>query len=129
MPISYSGGEIMTQFRFLVAALACVLILISGCTSSTSQTSPTRLESQPAASSEDHEYSVQIEGSEMKKLTVRQVAKMWEIDAQVLLDKIAAKFNLKKTYSLDSTLDDLRGEYKFSPAMIKEITESIKKGI
>lgn len=77
-------------------------------------------------SNEEGEYSVEISGSDLKKLSVREVADLWEIDANVLLVSIIKKFNLKNQYSTNNKIDDLRVEYKFSPAQIKEIAEEIK---
>ena len=74
-----------------------------------------------------HDYSVEIEGIEMKLLTVQQVAELWEIDAQVLLNKIIEEFNFKSEYAIGTTLDEMRLEYKFSPAMIKDMAEEIKQ--
>ena len=79
-----------------------------------------------ATESDEHEYSVQIEGSEMKTLTIRRIAELWGIDAKTLLDNTIKEFNLKNSYTVDSVLDDLRNEFKFSPAMIKGVAEKIK---
>jgi ABC-type glycerol-3-phosphate transport system substrate-binding protein len=113
----------------LISLMAILLIfavlLLAGC----APTTPVTVDSagSSAAISEDHEYSVEIEGSEMKKLTIKQVASMWGIDAQKLLNSIIAEFKLKNSYTTDTVLDDMRSEYKFSPAMVKEIAERIKK--
>ena len=76
----------------------------------------------------EHDHSVEIEGSEMKLLTVKEVADLWEIDAEMLLSKIIAEFSLKETYSVQTALEDIRLEYAFSPALVKDIAEEIKKG-
>lgn len=76
---------------------------------------------------DEHDHSVEIEGSEMKNLTVQEVADLWEIDAEILLSEIIAEFNLKGDYTADVVLEEIRdAEYKFSPAIIKDLAEKIK---
>lgn len=75
----------------------------------------------------EHDHSVEIEGSEMKQLTIQEVADLWEIDSEELLDKIILEFNLEGDYSTKTTLEYIRDEeYKFSPAIIKDLAEEIK---
>jgi len=95
-----------------------VLVVITGCT----------LDHDP---DDDylHDHSVEVEGSEMRQLTVEQVADLWEIDSQKLLDKIVEEFNLKGDYTPETVVDVMRLEYKFSPAIVKDIAEEIKTGI
>lgn len=81
------------------------------------------------ATVEEDEYAVEIEGQDMKLLTIKEIADLWQIDAAKLLTEIRAKFNLQGTYTIDSVLEDLRAEYKFSPAQIKDIAEAIKNGM
>jgi len=76
---------------------------------------------------DEHDHSVEIEGSEMKFLTVKQVADLWEIDSEVLLLEIITKFELEKSYTINAVLEDIREEYAFSPALIKDIAEEIKQ--
>ena len=76
---------------------------------------------------DEHDHSVEIEGSEMKFLTVQEVADLWEIDSEVLLSKIIAEFDLKGSYTVDTVLEDMREEYAFSPALIKDMAEEIKQ--
>ena len=78
---------------------------------------------------EEHEddYSVEIEGSEMKELTVQEVADLWEINSEALLSRIILEFDLNETYNIADNLEHIREEYPFSPAMIKEIAEEIKQ--
>lgn len=81
------------------------------------------------ASDHGHDHSVEIEGSEMKSLTVQEVADLWEIDSEILLSRIITEFDLKGSYTVDTVLEDIReAEYKFSPAQIKDIAEEIKAG-
>lgn len=90
---------------------------------------PSKHEMHEETMGEDHEHdhSVEIEGSEMKNLTVQEVADLWEIDAEILLSEIIAEFNLKGDYIVDTILEEIRdAEYKFSPAIIKDIAEEIK---
>ena len=76
---------------------------------------------------EEHDHSVEIEGSEMKSLTIREVADLWEIDSEVLLLRIKTEFDLKESYTVDTVLEDIREEYAFSPALIKDMAEEIKQ--
>ena len=76
---------------------------------------------------DEHYHSVEIEGSEMKFLTVQDVANLWEIDGEILLLRIVAEFNLEGDYNVGSILEDIRGEYAFSPALIKDMAEEIKQ--
>ena len=76
---------------------------------------------------DEHDHSVEIEGSEMKSLTVQEVANLWEIDAEIILLKIVAEFSLEGSYTVNTVLEDIRREYAFSPALIKDIAEEIKQ--
>ena len=75
----------------------------------------------------EHDHSVEIEGSDMKTLSVQEVADLWEINSEVLLQRIIQEFNLKGSYTVNSILEDIREEYKFSPAQIKDMAEEIKQ--
>ena len=75
----------------------------------------------------EHEHFVEIEGNAMKALSVKEVADLWEIDAEVLLSEIIAAFDLQGNYTVETILEEIRDvEYKFSPAIIKDIAEKIK---
>jgi reverse gyrase len=74
-----------------------------------------------------HDHSVEIEGKDMKLLSVQEVADLWEIDSQVLLQDINQEFELKSNYTTNSILEEIREEYKFSPAQIKDMAEEIKQ--
>ncbi len=74
-----------------------------------------------------HDHSVEIEGKDLKLLTVQEVAYLWEIDSEILLSKITTEFDLKESYSVYSVLEDIRIEYPFSPALIKDLAEEIKQ--
>ena len=76
---------------------------------------------------EAHNHSIEIEGKDMKFLTVREIADLWEIDSGVLLSKIITEFELKENYTVDTILEDIREEYAFSPALIKDLAEEIKQ--
>ena len=67
-----------------------------------------------------------ISGMEMKTMTIANIATLWGKDAGKLLDGIQNEFKLTQSYTLTNTLDDLRGEYRFSPYQIMEIAERIK---
>ena len=77
---------------------------------------------------DEHEHSVEIEGSELKELTVKQVADLWEIDAEVLLSRMITEFELEGSYTVNTVLENIREEYAFSPALIKDIAEELKQG-
>ncbi len=79
---------------------------------------------------DEHDHSVEIEGKDMKLLTVQEVAYLWEIDSEVLLSEIITEFDLEGKYTVNTVLEDIREEYAFSPALIKDMAEEIKqKGI
>ncbi len=67
-----------------------------------------------------------VSGMEMKTMTIAEIATLWGIDAGKLLDGIQNEFELSQQYSVNSTIDGLRGEYRFSPYQIMEIAERIK---
>lgn len=70
-----------------------------------------------------------VSGMEMKSMTIADIANLWGIDVGKLLDKIQNKFELSQQYSVNSTINDLRGEYRFSPYQIMEIAERIKAAL
>jgi len=74
----------------------------------------------------EEEYSVEIEGSTLKKMAIVEIASLWEIKADELLGEIVDKYDLKNSYTIHHLIDDLRQENKFSPSQIKEIAENIK---
>ena len=70
-----------------------------------------------------------VSGMEMKTMTIAEIAALWGVDGDKLLEGIKNEFGLTPTYECDinsSTIDDLRGEYRFSPYQIMEIAERIK---
>jgi hypothetical protein len=77
---------------------------------------------------EEHDHSVEIEGKDMKLLTIQEIANLWEIDSIEFLSRIITQFNLEGNYQVDTLLEDIREEYAFSPAMIKDLAEAIKQG-
>ena len=68
---------------------------------------------------------VHLSGREMKTMTITELATLWGINADELLNRIQNEFELSQQYSVKSTIDDLRGEYRFSPYQIMEIAERI----
>jgi hypothetical protein len=74
------------------------------------------------------EHSVEIEGSELKDLTVQQIADLWEIDSEIFLSRIITEFSLKENYNTNTILELMREEYAFSPALIKDMAEELKQG-
>ena len=115
----------MKKFTLIAVLFIFTAALFTGCSDAVTNAIDNSTSS--SAASEDHEYSVQIEGSEIKTLTVKQVADLWKIDSQKLLNAVVAEFKLKNNYTVDTIIEDMRAEYKFSPAMVKEIAERIKK--
>jgi hypothetical protein len=67
-----------------------------------------------------------VNGMEMKTMTITEIAALWGIDSNDFLAEMTKEFNLQQEYSTGSTIDDLRGEYRFSPYQIMEIAERIK---
>ena len=67
-----------------------------------------------------------VNGMEMKSITITDIAALWGINADELLEGIKNEFKLSQQYSVNNTIDDLRGEYRFSPYQIMEIAERIK---
>jgi hypothetical protein len=74
----------------------------------------------------EHEHSVEIEGREMRMLTIQEIADLWEINSEDLLYAIITEFDLKKEYTQDTLLDVIRLEHKFSPGLIKDLAEDLK---
>ena len=67
-----------------------------------------------------------VSGMEMKTMTIADLATLWGIDTGELLSGIQNEFELSQEYSFNNTIDDLRGEYRFSPYQIMEIAQRIK---
>jgi len=68
-----------------------------------------------------------VSGMEMKSMTIADIANLWGIDGDSFLAEMTKEFNLQQEkYTTDNTIDDLRGEYRFSPYQIMEIAERIK---
>ena len=67
-----------------------------------------------------------VSGMEMKTMTIVDIANLWGIDSDDFLAEMTKEFNLQQEYSTGNTIDDLRGEYRFSPYQIMEIAERIK---
>ena len=102
----------MKKILYMMALL--LILVVSGCTTDHEH-------------DDEHDHSVEIEGSDLRALTVQEIADLWEIDSGVLLSRIIAEFNLKGSYTVNTVLDDIREEYKFSPAQIKDMAEEIKQ--
>ena len=76
---------------------------------------------------DEHEHSVEIEGNEMKYLMVQDIADLWEIDGEILLSRMITEFELEGSYTVETVLEIIRGEYAFSPALVKDFAEEIKQ--
>ena len=72
------------------------------------------------------ELQAHVNGREMKTMSLEKLAQVWGIDANQLLEEIKNEFKLTEEYNINSTIDDLRGEYRFSPYQIMEIAERVK---
>ncbi|MCD4668966.1 MAG: hypothetical protein K8S14_00825 [Actinomycetia bacterium] len=126
----------------LIAIMVVMLVAVAGCTAEIQameeEVQGSIAEEEVAAEEHEHsvehdeeyehEHSVEIEGSAMKALSVQEVADLWEISSEVLLSKIVAEFDLQGDYTVDTTLEEIRvAEYKFSPAIIKDLAEEEKE--
>jgi len=67
-----------------------------------------------------------VSGMEMRTMSIADIATLWGIDSDDFLAEMTKEFNLQQEYSTGNTIDDLRGEYRFSPYQIMEIAERIK---
>ena len=67
-----------------------------------------------------------VSGMEMKTMTIADIAALWGINSGELLEGIKREFELTQEYNIGNTIDDLRGEYRFSPYQIMEIAQRIK---
>ena len=74
-------------------------------------------------------FAVEITGQELKTLTISEIAQKWSIDPVMFLASVKDEFSLQGSYYINSALDDLRQEYKFSPAQIKTIAQNIKNSL
>lgn len=77
---------------------------------------------------EDHEgkQPVKVSGAELRAMKIVDIAALWEVDSNLLLDSIITNLKLKDIYTLDNTIDEIRLEYRFSPNQIKIIADSLK---
>ncbi|MEA2022208.1 MAG: hypothetical protein U9N08_07020 [Candidatus Caldatribacteriota bacterium] len=74
------------------------------------------------------ELQAHVSGVEMKTMTIANIATLWGIeDSEQLLDGIKNEFKLTQEYNTNNTIDDLRGEYRFSPNQIMELAEKLKQ--
>jgi len=77
---------------------------------------------------EDHEgkQPVKISGAELRALKIVDIAALWEIEANPLLNDLVTNLNLKHTYTVENTIDMLRLENRFSPSQVKIIADNLK---
>ncbi|OFW47444.1 MAG: hypothetical protein A2163_00585 [Actinobacteria bacterium RBG_13_35_12] len=68
---------------------------------------------------------INLNGRELKTMSFEKLAQVWGVDANQLLEEIKNEFKLIQEYNINNTIDDLRGEYRFSPYQIMEIAERI----
>lgn len=114
MKMKNDSKRINTIAFFAVLTLLLSSLIMMGCS--------------PEKGVDLHDHSIEIEGKEMKLLTVKEIAELWEIDPDLLLTRMISEFRLQENYSIDTLLEDMRAEYPFSPALVKEIAEKIKTG-
>ena len=76
---------------------------------------------------DEHDHSVEIEGKDLKLLTVGEVSDLWEINEEAFLSRMIVEFSLEESYTVDSVLEDICGEYAFSPAIIKDMAEEMSR--
>ena len=69
---------------------------------------------------------INLNGRDLKTMSFEKLAQVWGVDANQLLEEIKNEFKLTQEYNISNTIDDLRGEYRFSPYQIMEIAERIK---
>jgi len=69
---------------------------------------------------------IKVSGKELKAMKISDVANLWDINVNGLLNEIVSTFKLKNSYSVDNTIDDIRGENRFSPFQIKDIADKLK---
>ena len=117
----------MRKIIFLMAILVLVAAVVVAVAISVSQLED-ELHDHSVDEEHEHDHSVEIEGKEMKSLTIQEIADLWEIDSETLLSMIIEEFEFEINYTVDTVLDDMRDEYPFSPAAIKDIAEELKTG-
>ena len=115
--------------RKIILLVFTGLFLTAGCIDNSNETKVTDMhDSIEHDEDHEHDHSVEVEGREMRQMKIQQIADLWQIDAEKLLDGIIEEFDFKGNYTTETVLEDMRSEYKFSPAIIKDIAEEIKTG-
>jgi len=75
---------------------------------------------------EEEDYSVEISGSQLKNMTITEIAQLWNIDDNQLLLKLIENLLLEGQYNTQNTINDLRAEMRFSPSLVKMVAEELK---
>ncbi len=75
---------------------------------------------------EEEEYSVEISGNQLKVMSINEIAQLWEINANSLLQKLKENLLLVNDYTVNSTINELRAEMHFSPSLVKITAEELK---
>jgi len=75
---------------------------------------------------EEEDYSVEISGSQLRGMTITEIARLWEIDADSLLQRLSENLLLENHYTIISTINELRAEMRFSPSLVKMVAEELK---
>jgi len=75
---------------------------------------------------EEENYSVEVSGSQLKSMTITEIAQLWEIDASSLLKTLKENLLLENNYTVNSTINELRAEIRFSPSLVKMVAEGLR---
>ena len=112
-----------------ILVLLIVCSLLAGCVQETAE-EPVVQQAQDtekvAGQTNAHLFSAEVTGQEMKSMTISEIADLWEIDAQILLDDIINEYELKQEYTIDTILGDITAETSYKPRRIKELAEALK---
>lgn len=66
---------------------------------------------------------LEINAAQYKDMTIAEIADVWGINADTLLNDVEAAFSLDGDYNIDNTLDDLRENNLFSPSDFVDFME------
>ena len=122
---SFINGQSSSLYmKWIIIMLLLLLVLTVGCAQVPQHLDDEMLED---VHGEDHgNFSVDIKCEQLKNMPISEIAGLWGINPEELLDEIIVEYELKGIYTTKSTLDDLRAQNKFQPRGVKEIAERIK---
>ncbi|MBR9681297.1 MAG: hypothetical protein GOV00_00685 [Candidatus Altiarchaeota archaeon] len=72
------------------------------------------------------DFSVNITGKDLKQLTFTEVADLWEIDAETLLQAVVDEYDLGGVPTIHSTINSISFFDEHHPRRIKELAENSK---